>query len=212
LLSAIFTSADFDENFVKGGISSLQDEGLKTGAHRGSHRHPEAGKCDCGFADKMPTIFQLEIDRRGDITKRLNKVYNANIDKIGQFDIPFSELIENAYRLLEKYSAEKIKLTGVNLLSTVEQKGTVIENVEGDHAEAVAFVNLKPGTTFDTNQSNREGNQAINLDLWAAVDQSGKLGVGAEFAMAASLILYQATEIILVENNGKRALPIVIHS
>jgi hypothetical protein len=38
------------------------------------------------------------------------------------------------------------------------------------------------------------------------------LGVGAEFAMAASLILYQATEIILVENNGKRALPIVIHS
>ena len=176
----------------------LQRTGLITGAHRGSHKHPEAGKCNCGFADKMPKIFQLAIDRRGDITKRLNDVYNANIDKISQFDIHFSELIENAYSLLEKYSAEKIKLTGENLLSTVEQKGTVIENVEGDHKEAVAFVNLKPGTTFDTNQSNREGNQAFNLDLWAAVEQSGKLGVDASFATAASLIHYQATEIMLV--------------
>jgi hypothetical protein len=80
LLSAIFTSADFDENFVEQGISLLQGTGLITGAHRGSHKHPEPGKCDCGFADKMPTIFQLAIDRRGDITKRLNDVYNANID------------------------------------------------------------------------------------------------------------------------------------
>ncbi|MBI2029985.1 hypothetical protein HYT02_06205, partial [Candidatus Gottesmanbacteria bacterium] len=93
----------------------------------------------------------------------------------------------------------------------IESKKGTIENLNGLHEEQVAFVNLRPNTTLDTNNLNREGKQAFNLDLWAAVEQSKELGVPEDFARDASLILYMATEMVLVEKNGKPALPVQIH-
>ncbi len=111
---------------------------------------------------------------------------------------------------MEQYPAENIKITGETLIHSVEASGGATETVAGEHAEQVAFVNLQPGTTLDTNQLNRQGQQAFNLDLWAAIEQAMALGVDSNFAIGASLILYMATEIMLVESKGKPALPVVV--
>ncbi len=211
LLSAIAQDVDFDEDVIRDGLSRLEAAGHPTGAHEGSHKDPDTGKSDCGFADMMPVVLQTALDRKDDIVTRLKAIYEANKDKIGETPLPFEELIEKAFADLRKYSSQKIMLTGAPLIQITAQTGATIECVEGDHAEEIAFVNIQRGTTFDTVQANRDGRQAFNLDLWAVIEQSGKLGVEASFALAASLILYLATEIVLVEMKGKPAVSVAIH-
>ncbi len=211
LLSIISEGTNFDEESVNKELSKLREAGFKTGAHRGSHKNPESS--DCGFADKMPAILQTAVAKKEEITKRLNFVHDNNKEAIGDLGKPFSEIVADAFTKLEAYSPERITLNGEKLLSCVTNTGAIIEDVAGDHAEEAAFVNLKKGVTFDTNQANQQGRQAFNLDLWAVVEQAQRLGVDdTNFIIGASLILYQATEMVLVEDRGKPALPVVIHS
>lgn len=212
LLAAVEKNIPFNKEFVCTAVHNLQDAGYTPGVHRGSHKHPELGSCDCGFADKMLTIIQTALQQREEITKRLNVIYNDHEKTIGKFDKTFAEIIADAYDRLAHYSTTNLALTGEELLHTVEDEGATVEDVQGDHGEEVAFVNLKKNTTFDTNKANQEGRQAFNLDLWAVIEEAEKISVSPLFALGASLILYIATEMVLVENKGKPPLPVVLHA
>ncbi len=212
LLSAIEKNTPFNKDFVCTAVHNLQDAGYTPGVHRGSHKHPELGSCDCGFADKMLTIIQTALQQKDEIIKRLNVIYNDNEDIIGKFDKTFGEIIQDAFGALERYSTDNLTLTGEALLHTIEDEGATVEDVQGDHGEAIAFVNLRKNTTFDTNKANQEGRQAFNLDLWAVLEEAEKLGVSPLFALGASLILYMATEMVLVEAKGNPPLPIALHA
>jgi len=71
---------------------------------------------------------------------------------------------------------------------------------------------VKAGTTLDTRSLNRQGTQGFNLDLLEAMRQAKALGIDNDFTLPASLILYLATEIVLVEDKAKVALPVEIHT
>lgn len=107
-----------------------------------------------------------------------------------------------------KYAPEKIAIKGVELLKAAVSEGAEMSVLSGNHGEVKCFVNTKENTTFDTALANERGYQAFNLDLWAAVEQAGALGVDAQTAKGLALILYAATEIVLVEMKGKEALPV----
>ena len=212
LLHSVSTGEHFDEPTIVSKLNDLTAAGFAPGAHRGHHKHEEGGTCDCGFADKLPTILQRAKDQRAEIASRLNGVYQEQKATIGEFSLPFRDIVERSFDRLEQFPHDALPLTGEALVAKVEEHGAQIADMEGDHAERVAYVNLKPGTTLDTNAFNQAGKQAFNFDLWAAVEQAEALKVDPEFAIASSLILYVATEMVLVEDKGKPALPVVIHS
>lgn len=210
LLESIFSGSDLDANRVSVVLQALHKSGVKTGAHRGEHAHEETS--DCGFADKMRDIVATAIAKRELVSRRLQEVFKANQNMFHSDFTSFRGLLNNAYNLIEAYSPGKIKLAGEALVKKVEDSNSKIETVDGDHAEQVAFVNLKDNATLDTVGLNLQGQQGFNLDLPEAAKQASKLGVPESFSIPASLILYQTTEIVLVENKGKPPLPVEINS
>ena len=143
---------------------------------------------------------------------RILEIYKSNHSKFPEFSVSFEDHLSEVYDKLEKYSASKIVLGGEDLVTLAFECGANVEDVESEHQEKIAYVNLVSGTTFDTKEANSKGWQAFNLDIWSCVEQATALGVEKNFALFASLILYAATEVVLVEQKGKEALPIGINS
>ncbi len=160
----------------------------------------------------MKAILEAAVSQKDLITKRLQEVVEANQDQLDLDPSSFDKLLGLAYAKITSYSSEQIKPAGEPLVRLFEDASSNVETVEGDHAERVAFINLKEGTTLDTVAMNRSGKPSFNLDLPVAIDHAKRLDVPREFAIPASLILYMATEIVLVEDKGKPALPIEIRS
>jgi hypothetical protein len=201
LLACILNNYDFDDTIVGQALTTLKEKGFGIGVHRGHHANTENGICDCGFADKLPMIYELALDEEDEIKKRITSLVP---DK--------DEIISKSYVVMKSWQPVRIKNKGEWLVKICENFGCSVVNMEGDHAEVVAFVNLRSGTTLDTNGLNTAGRQAFNLDLWAILDTARVLGFDADLAMGISLILYVATEMVLVEMKGKPALPVLVIS
>lgn len=201
LIACVLNNYDFDDATVRQALATLKEKDFGIGVHRGHHADEANGICDCGFADKLPMIYQLALDEEDEIKKRINSVVP---DK--------DETIAKAYTAMKSWGSVRIKNKGEWLVKVCEDFGCNIVNMEGDHGETVAFVNLKTGTTLDTNGLNASGKQAFNLDLWAIMDTAKALVLDTDLAMGISLILYVATEMVLVEMKGKPALPVVINN
>ncbi len=199
LIRTIATGEDFDRNTLRQGLQSLSDKGYQLGVHRGSHKNPEQGKCDCGLCDQLQTILSTAVDKKDEITRRLQAI-----------DIN-PQLLDEAFRKISSFALDKVRITGEDIIQVAKDTRATVEEVQGDHKEETAFVNLKQNSTFDTRGANTQERQAFNLDLWAVLEQIEALGIDRDFAFVSSLILYQATEIVLVENKGKPALPVEIH-
>ena len=213
VLKALAKGTRFNEQFVLENSTVLKNAGYSLGVHRGIHYDRENCKSDCGFADNLPNIIQKAKDSKEEITNRLLAVfdrYSSSFDGVSKDE--FKQTIDSAYAKIVAFDPDHITCIGDALISLEETyEHADVEHLEGDHNEVCVFVNLKTNTTLDTESGNARGLQAFNLDLWAVVEQSRVLGVDSSFARAASLILYQATEMVLVEDKGKQALQIYIH-
>jgi len=210
-LKAIYDNLDFNHELVNKGLNTIEGAGSKTGVHRGAHKSELTS--DCGFADRIKEIIETAINQRSLITTRLLQIYEANQEKFPNINQDqFSQLVDAAYERISAYDTKRITINGEPLIRHVEGRGSPTELVEGDHKEIIAFVNLRKDTTLDTLELNKRGQQAFNLDLFAATDCAEVLAVPTEFSIPASLIFYMATEMVLVENKGKPALPVEIHT
>lgn len=207
LLECIYNGRSLNEQNAVDDIENLHEMEFNTGAHRGQHAHGEAS--DCGFADRMRDILRVAVEKRDLITKHLLSIYDQNKESFPP--LPFNELMEKAYEKIEAYSPDEIKIKGEELVALVEKTDSKVETVRDDHTEEAAFVNLVEGTTLDTSGLNQEGTQVFNLDIFEVAKHAKASGVPEDFSIPASLILYAATEIVLVEDKGKPALPVEIH-
>jgi len=200
VLKAIISNSNFDASAVQVGFQKLKEK-FPIGVHWGAHRHE--GKSDCGFGDRLVDILQTAKDNKEEILTRLKNIYNKEgID---------TDSLASSYEIIYCYDLSKIKITGEELIQWSIENGAQSESLQGDHGEKIAFVNLKTGTTLDTQDINKQGNQAFNLDLWAATEQTQALtSASTEILRDLSLILYQATEMVLVEQKGKLALPVIL--
>lgn len=208
ILAAVFRNSAFNSQFIVENMQVLKDAGFGMGVHRGSHKH--GVKSDCGFSDNLKTIFAKVGSARNEIIKIIKQVYADNSGVLGQMA---EGLFEQAFTAITAYPAENLQLTGEALIAEVAKtEGAQVIDLQGEHREKSAFVNLKKGATYDTNEADQAGQQAFNLDLWAVKEQAEALGVDNGFATAASLIFYTATEMVLVEDKGKARVPVKIHS
>jgi hypothetical protein len=203
VLNAIFTNTPLDSAAVQEGLSKLAENDFAAGVHTGSHEDKNSNICDCGFCDRLSEIVSVAIENEDEIKSRLKLVFEEN-----GFE---SNLIDSAYKTIRRFDTEKIIDRGEPLLLSEIDNGAICETVEGEHAEEIVYVNLKENTTFDTRQANQEGFQAFNLDLWMVIRQAQALGIESNFSIPASLILYQATEMVLVEQKGSDPLPVAVN-
>ena len=211
IVSLIIEGKEINESNVSEKHSRLKKAGYETGAHRGSHKNPEENKSDCAFLDKLPEILTTVVRRKKDLTESLQNIYRENKESFDIFDKPFTEVIQDTINITGDFPLDKIKISGEKVVSVLERSGAIIENLEGDHGESVAYINTKENVTFDTNMANKEGFQAFNLDLIPIINQIKSLGVNKDRAISFALVLYQTVNIVLAEAKGIKPLEIRLH-
>lgn len=215
LLWAISGSLPYNTENVSTGLRELKAKGFGIGVHideHSEHADPSENKSGCGFADKMRIVFQKAIDQEEEIRRRIKSVYEQNKEKMGEIDI--DSVLDETYNRFKEFGVGKIETVGKNLidLASNEEHNAQVVKMVGDHLEQACFVNLAEGKTLAVREFNNQGNQAFNLDLWMAVKQAKALGVDTNFAIGASLALYVATEMVLVEDKNNPALPVIVRA
>ncbi len=208
VISAIVNNHTMDEQFVEDNFKTLKDAGYNLGGHTDTHAHGEAS--GCGFADKLATIVETAILEQEEIKRRILSVLNSNPDIFPDPSI-YADSLDTVIALLNNYES-KFNLNGKNLINKCETTGAKIVELQGEHAEQAAYLNLKPNTTLDVEQANANGQPVFNLDLWALQQQAKVLGIDELQSTALGLMLYVATEMVLVEAKGNPPLPVLINS
>jgi|GEM_PF-2332182 len=199
-------TADFSEN-MKNVFKSLEENGFALGVHGGHHANEE--KSDCGFADQMPAIINNLKNYSKEIFELLT---NAAPDMFNKNEV--KNLWEEIINTINDVDVKKIP-SGKNLVDGAKSLDNIaFQNLEGEHEELAAVVNLKQGTTLDVD--NNQDHQAFNLDLWYLEEQMKALKYSGEELEKAKLLtlgLYVATEMQLVEKNPKKGyrLPIIVN-
>jgi len=176
-------------------FQKLKEQGYPLGVHTSTHA--DIGKSDCGFADNLGNILQTFKERFEEIKEIINQVGVSFFDKTWQ-------------TIMEKL--EKVDLNnlppGKELVNQAEGLGAVKQVLDGEHQEVAAIVNLVSNTTLDTD--NNQNHQAFNLDLWLVDEIAEIFKWDKVLTQALSLGLYVATEMVLVEGQGKPGLPILV--
>lgn len=203
VLNSIVGDMDLNENTVIKVLKALERSGFETGIHYGHHRNPELGTTDCGFGDKLKEILTVAKDPV--VVQRVEQVYEREGLDGSSLRLSHKTIIDyNLNRIAFGMTSE--------IVTCCHRNGAAMEELEGDHKEQVAFVNLKPGTTLDTKSLNAKGAQAFNLDLWYALSEGSAVFKEISWVTLrdVSLILYMSTEIVLVEQKGGPALDVVL--
>ncbi len=179
-------------------FTTMQEKRMKIGVHRG--HHGEGEKSDCGFADNLGKIIQTLNNNKDGIWQLITQAEESLSVKTAEWGA--------LMKSIEDARIDTIP-SGDVLIETAESKGADMQNLEGEHQEIAAVVNLKPNTTL--NVDDNQQTQAFNLDLWRIIEQAEQLGMDESKATLLSLGLYVATEMVLVEQKNKPRLPIVIN-
>jgi hypothetical protein len=203
VVTAIILNENFDNDYIVKSLNELISAGHKLGVHWGAHKHED--KSDCGFADRLKDILQTAKDHKKEIVYRLVNIYNAN--KIDASSLSAS------YKFILNYNIDRIKIIGKDLIDLAIKNSASFESLQGDHKEQAAFVNIEANTTLSTQGMNLQNKQAFNLDLWAAISQTQALNKTADVNLTRdlSLIIYIATEMVLVEQKGNPPLPVILN-
>jgi hypothetical protein len=210
VLKAIFYNKPLNAGILTEGFDILRNAGFGLGVHTDEHAHGDA--VGCGFAQNLPAVFEKAQTEKDEITKRLQSVYEKNKEEFGGMD--FAGIISSAFEKLLSYSSNNLQLIGKSLVEEAQYQGADKTILEGEHGEQAAYVNLRKGTSYNTAEQANAGKQAFNLDLWAVVEQTRKFGLSDDFIIGASLILYQATEMVLVESgrHARGSLQVLVHA
>lgn len=186
-------------------FADLSDTGYEQlGVHYGGHAHGDGS--DCGFADNNVKIMQT-------LGAKTDEIWQMIQEAISQY--AEIQLNEEKFKQLVTDKVKKADLSKLPSGKQIIDHAAKIDNVtvqqlEADHKEVAAIVNLKPNTTLDAD-NNQDEAQAFNLDLWLVQQQAQDLGIDVEDTTLLTLGLYVATEMVLVENKRGVRLPILIN-
>ena len=180
----------------------LKNAGFGLGLHTGGHANKDKKTSDCGFADNLVKI--------------INYLRNKHKEKIENILKSTSLILENDKErwkeimdLLNKIDLENVP-SGEKIIAILKRSPKVaFQKLEGNHHETTALINYQDKKTLDTDNSQQK--PAFNLDMWRIDIEARTLGIDKRKAELLTLGLYVATEIALVEDKGKKRLPILIN-
>lgn len=210
LLWCLWEHRPFDDHSIHLVFRILKRHGFGLGVHRGSHKNVRSHLSDCGFADNLPAILEIAASRQNNINQAVTDLFHIHgspLHVVGSLH----EDMKKVWQKLSDYPRGTLTLWGEDCVKAAHKAGAIVHEVTGNHHEEEAFINLDTQTTLDTDEENREGHQAFDLDLGVILDQGKVLHLPKDFVLLASLVLYVATEIVLVERKGKTAIPLTGH-
>lgn len=186
-------------------FADLSQAGYKQlGVHYGGHAHGDGS--DCGFADNNAKIMQTLADKSEEIWQMIQAAI-SQYPEIGLSEEKFRQLVTNK---VQQANLSKLPPGKQIIDHAAKIDNVTVQNLEADHKEVAAVVNLKPNTTLDAD-NNQDETQAFNLDLWLIQQQAQDLGIDVNEATLLTLGLYVATEMVLVEEKRGIRLPILIN-
>lgn len=152
-----------DDGSVTGGIRNimtvLKESGMPIGGHTDDH-HAHPLQSGCGANDKLEQIYAMIVKKVDSI-----KVITESILGEGAVDQATSD------RIVVNAASRTDFPAGQDVVSVFKSSPNVLlEELQGEHNEVAAVVNLKKGTTLDRGALAHEfGNtyQAFNIDAWS---------------------------------------------
>ena len=186
-------------------FSNLYSAGYKQlGVHYGGHAHENSS--DCGFADNMVAIIKTLISKPDEIWE----IISSAVLEYPEIQLDKGRYLELITNHVQQADLNKLP-TGKNIIDKgASLPNVTVQELQKDHKEVAAVVNLKPNTTLDAD-NNQDDAQAFNLDLWLVQQQAQDLDMNVENVTLLTLGLYVATEMILVENKRGVRLPVLIN-
>ena len=212
LLWCLWHGKPLNEKACEHVFTILRDQGYGLGVHRGSNKNPKQHLSDCGFADNLASIIEVSLVDSEQIRTAVHALFTKHAPEELRLQDSFTHDMTLVLEKFSQYPRGSITIWGEDAILAAEKAGAQVSEVEGEHREETAFVNLESNKTLDSDEENREGHQAFDLDLWMVMEQVKTIGLPHDFALLASLILYVATEIILVERKGKHPLQVGLHT
>ncbi len=221
VVSALASGSTLDYSYILKELKKLVSRNYSICLHRGNHRSVQRNLSDCGFADNLKLVIETLLNKQRDLMKRidddlarlilsrLNLEYNPD-----EYASAVKKLFSSAEKSL---SFSKKKITqGEDLIRRLEKdfKGSIVVwDLIGEHKEKAVLLNLSSGTTFDTEKADLDDRQAFNFDLGRFAQMLEEFGLFIEeikLQVMCAVFLYQAIEIVLVENKGKKSLALEI--
>lgn len=207
VIAAIVDNRALDEDFLDSKFTTLTENNFGLGVHTDDHAHAEG----CGFAKNLDGIFNTAKDQSEGIKSLILQVLNSNSEIFTDVS-PYIQALDVAAAKLQDYE-HKFNFAGSDLINHSQSQGAQVVELEGAHVEQAAYINLKPNITLDVARANANGQPVFNLDLWALNQQAAALGVDQLQATALGLMLYVATEMVLVEKGDPtKRLPVMINA
>jgi hypothetical protein len=226
-IRVLHNNEKLDRSAVNSTFDLLRAHDRRLGVHRGSHKNEEENVSDCGAGDRIVDILNKVKEKKDEIKSRITELvielseaepeaFNRLLEIMNlPGNIGLDRLAAELERVINKitaYDTENVELKGEALIATAIEHGAETMNLQNKHAENRAMINMKDKVTFDTVMAVDKNDDAFDLDLAEAVEQSVEAGVNDKvFATLGSIILYAATEMVLVEDKGKEALPVYFH-
>ncbi|GIW62311.1 MAG: hypothetical protein KatS3mg090_0137 [Patescibacteria group bacterium] len=218
VVASILWQKALDWFMIESVFKQLNSFNYKIGLHRGSHKNAELKVSDCGFVDNIAVILKVLKDNSDYILKSLpNRKIKSVLKSFGAgfSDYEIDQIREKNKKALA-FVLNKGVLSGDKIIAKTQDvfgNQAVIYELEGEHREQAVLLNLSELKTFDTLKANQLGCQAFNLDLkmFYKILKNFKLTNEQLLrSVVLSLVLYQATEKVLVEDKGKKALPMFV--
>lgn len=192
------------EETINAVFSQLKKAGYRIGAHTGHHSDKQT-KSDCGFDDNFASIVTVLATHADAIWKAITTTVPTLVPQRQNWN----EVMRLAGESAKHFNTVP---TGFDMVMNMActKHGADLQELEGDHGEVAAVVNLKRNTTLDVDKN--QDTQAFNLDLWHVLDMGKVLGLDMVKTMLLTLGLYVATEMVLVEQKRGYGIPIIVNA
>ena len=149
------------------GQATLRDKMIGFGGHTDRHNKEDPNNCGCGAIDKAPTIVRNAVKFAPQI--------RASIEALG-IDTTGLDEVESAY--VEFAAGEMGEYTGRSVIKEITNDGKVVKELDDDHKEVVAVLNLVEGFTVDQEKVRTATGgtaQSFAVDVWRAKDIAERL-------------------------------------
>lgn len=137
----------------------VTQQGHLVGSHTGPHANAELGTADCGASDRLAEIYQY-INTHADTLKQL------------AIRLGFSDKETLHESIVARARARTQFPRSVEMVDTIAEVSGADsrDELEGDHAEVLAVINMREHTTLDHHAVQREfGDEymSFNIDAWS---------------------------------------------
>jgi len=183
-------------------IDELAEKMINFGAHTADHvSSPD--KCGCGAIDEAAVVVARVAQHRGAIQQQFEAL-GVPVDGL-------DEIFDNYARFAERIAAQPFK--GVEVMELIVNRGKIVKQLGGSHAEARIVLNYVPGTTLNQGSIHALSGGKVDIfgvDVWRMQELAADLHPGDDAAGRRAFQSMLAYTLAVAEVLTKGDLPVYV--